>query len=130
MRHVLYGTPLGVAIANRGLDQEAVEAQRALGLSGRHEEVRVVEVDRIDIGRVDEGLYVDGAGLARLDGRELLVAEDHLLEVQVVATCDLLPVDLDVPPSSSAAGRSAPRPSRGASSPAALRLIRSTTASR
>jgi hypothetical protein len=36
----------------------------------------VVEVDRVDVLEVDEGLDVDRAGLARCGQRELLVGED------------------------------------------------------
>src|SRR3954447_12484113 len=56
----------------------------------------MIEVDRIDVRQVDERLDLDRAGLARLDGAELLVADHHLLAVEVVAVADLLPHHLGV----------------------------------
>src|SRR5215212_631185 len=84
-----------IGLAHR-LDKQAVCAQGALALAGGHEPVRVVEVERVHVAKVDEGLDVDRARLARLDGGELLVGDHHLLAVEVVRVRDLLPRDFDV----------------------------------
>src|SRR5215212_3315070 len=167
-----------IGLAHR-LDKQAVCAQRALALAGGHEPVRVVEVERVDVAEVDEGLDVDRARLARLDGGELLVGDHHLLAFEVllravaalldrhlvlvvdlaevvveVALCgDELDRHIDQPEAqrpapqrachqrpaprlaSSAAARLSPCSgsscsARSISSPLALRLMRSRTASR
>jgi hypothetical protein len=56
----------------------------------------MVEVDRVHIGQLDEGVDVDRPRLARLHRGELLVRDDDLLSVEVVAVCDLLPEDLGI----------------------------------
>jgi hypothetical protein len=56
----------------------------------------MVEVDRVDVGQIDEGLDVDRPGLAGLDGCDLLVRDDHVLAVEVIAVGDLLPDHLYV----------------------------------
>ena len=81
-------------LALHQLDQQPVGAHRPLGLATGDEEVRMVEVDRVDLVEVDERLDLDRPGLARLDRGELLVAEHDLLAVEVVAVADLLPEHL------------------------------------
>ena len=79
------------------LDEQPVGAQRALGLAGGDQQVRVVEVDRVDIREVDEGLDLDRA---RLRGStrpsSSSVSDDLLPVVEVVAVGDLLVGDLGV----------------------------------
>ena len=57
----------------------------------------MVEVDRVDVGEVHEGLDVDRARLARRRRLELLVGEHDLVAVvELVAVADVLVGDLAV----------------------------------
>ncbi len=55
------------------------ERVRLLGPLLRNDVVRLLEVDRVDLGQLDEVLDVDRACLPRLDGREFLGGEHHVL---------------------------------------------------
>ena len=56
----------------------------------------MVEVDRVDVGQVHEGLDLDRARLARLDRGQLLVGQDHLLARRGRRSGRPPPRDLDV----------------------------------
>src|SRR4051794_31894191 len=81
----------GAVRALHDLHQQLVRAQVALGLADGREEVRVVEVDGVDLVDVDERLDVDRARLARRGGGEVVVGEQDLLRiVEVIAAADRL----------------------------------------
>jgi hypothetical protein len=70
--HLRDADPAGLA---HGVDQEPV----GLGAArARHEVVRVVEVDRVDLRELDEALDVDRLGLARVQALELAGLQDHV----------------------------------------------------
>ena len=86
--------PLGLA---HDLAEQTVGSERSVVVTGGDEEVRMIEVHRVDVGEVDELLDVDRSGLARLDRLELEIGDDHLIAVvQLVAVGDLLAGDLDL----------------------------------
>jgi hypothetical protein len=84
-------------------------AQQVVGANSRlvrirHEVVRVVVVDRVDLLEVDERLDVDRARLLRIGRVELLVGEhDDLAALELVAARNLLPRHLYVLGSADAA---------------------------
>src|SRR4051794_3525430 len=81
----------GAVGALHDLHEELVRAEVALRLAHGREEVRVVEVDRVDLVDVDERLDVDRPRLARRGGGEVVVGEQHLLAiVELVAMGDRL----------------------------------------
>ena len=87
----------GALAAAHDLEQQLVGALGAFAVARGQEEIGVVEVDRVDVLEVDEGLDLDRAGLARGGQRELLVGEHDLFAVvELVAVPDLLVGDLAV----------------------------------
>jgi len=80
----------GAALVVHRLDEQAVRARRPLPRLVGDQEVRPVVVDGVDLADVDELLDVDRACSLGRDGVELLVGEDHLPAVELVAVADLL----------------------------------------
>ncbi len=87
--------PEGGAIGlGHHLRQQPVGAHGAVGLAGRDQVVRVVEVDRVDLVERHERLDLDRPRLLRVGGAQLRIGDDDLLAVELVGVADVLVGDL------------------------------------